>query len=174
VHIENLLAYEGSTNQYVNGAPMSTEGVELQARFDSKRITAHLGYSYNRAVDQGLALFSAAPTLEHLNLNMPAHQIVWNATWDITGALSWNTSGTLLSRRAAYAYPNPAAPSILTGEVLLHTYLNYQWHPLELGIGVRDLFDQREVIGQPYNGGSGPLRLSGRTFFAQVGFRFIP
>ena len=172
VRIENLIAYEGSVNRYVNGAPMSTEGVELQARFQSERIAAYLGYSYNRAVDQGLALFSAEPALGHLNLNMPAHQIVWNATWHITRALDWNASGTFLSRRAAYAYPDPAAPSILDGEVLLHSHLRYQWHQLDLGVGVRDLLDRKEVIGQPYNGGTGPLRLSGRTFFAQVGFRF--
>jgi hypothetical protein len=103
---------------------------------------------------------------------MPAHQLVWSATWHVTRALRWNASGTFLSRRAAYAYPDPAAPSVLDREVLLHTCLNYRWGQVDLGLGVRDLLDRKEVIGQPYNGGSGPLRLSGRTFFAQLGFRF--
>jgi outer membrane receptor protein involved in Fe transport len=172
VRIENLIGYEAIVNRYDNGPPMSTEGVELQARFNSEKLTAHLGYSYNRAVDQGFDLYSASPTLGHLNLNMPAHQIVWSANWHITKALNWSTSGTFLDRRAAYASPDPTAPSLLKAEVLLHTYLGYQWRQFDLGLGVRDLFNVKETIGQPYNGGSGPLRLSGRTFFAQVGIRF--
>lgn len=121
---------------------------------------------------QAAASAPRSSTLAHLNLDMPAHQLVWNATWRIIAALSWNVSGTFLSRRAAHAYPDPTAPSLLEAEVLLHTSLNVRWRQLDLGLGVRDLLDQKEVIGQPYNGGTGPLRLAGRTLFAQIGFRF--
>lgn len=172
VRIESLIGYDASVDRYANGAPMSTRGVELQARYNVERFSAYLGYSYNRAVEQGFALYSAAPTLAHLNLNMPAHQVVWSVTWHVLKGLHWNSSGTFLDRRAAYVYPDPTAPSILRAEVLLHTHLDYQWRQFNVGFGVRDLFDVREMIGQPYNGGSGALRLSGRTYFTQIGIRF--
>jgi outer membrane receptor protein involved in Fe transport len=172
VRIENLIGYEPGADRYANGAPMSTEGVELQARYTSEKLATYVGYSYNRAVDQGFDLYSANPALGHLNLNMPAHQVVWSGNWHITRALNWNVSGTFLDRRAAYAYPDANTPSILNREVLLHTYVDYQWRQFDLGLGVRDLLDVKEMIGQPYNGGAGPLPLSGRTFFAQLGIRF--
>jgi hypothetical protein len=103
---------------------------------------------------------------------MPAHQIVWTADWHITDALNWDISGTYLDRRAAFAFPNPNTPSILGRQVLLHTYLKYQWRQFDFGLGVRDLLNQKELLGEPYNGGGAPYRLSGTTLFAQLGVRF--
>jgi outer membrane receptor for ferrienterochelin and colicin len=141
-------------------------------RYNSEKFAASLGYSFNRADEQGFALYSSAPTLQHLNLNMPTHQITWSADWHVSKTLNWNFSGTYLGERAAFAYPNAATSGILDPEFLLHTYLDYHWRQFNLGVGVRNLLDANEVIGQPYNGGSGPLTLAGRTFFAQIGVRF--
>lgn len=146
--------------------------MELQARYDSERFGVYLGYSYNRALAQNFDIYTASPTLDHLNMNMPAHQIAWTADWHITDALSWDISGTYLDRRAAYAFPNPTTPSILGRQVLLHTHLNYQWRQFDFGFGVRDLLNQKELLGEPYVGGGVPYRLSGTTFFAQLGLRF--
>ncbi|HLP76306.1 MAG TPA: TonB-dependent receptor, partial [Candidatus Paceibacterota bacterium] len=172
MRIKDLIGFNATENTYANGGPMSTEGAELQLRYNSESFDAMLGYSYNRADEQGFSLYSSAPTLDHLNLNMPAHQVTWSADWHITRTLNWNFSGTFLSERAAYAYPNAAAPSRLDPEFLLHTYLDYHWRQFNLGFGIRNLLDEDELIGQTYAGGSGPLPLPGRTFFAQIGVHF--
>jgi outer membrane receptor protein involved in Fe transport len=172
MRIRNMIGFDSGKNAYANGGPISTEGVELQLRYTSKPFDAMLGYSYSRADEQGFPLYSSAPTLQHLNLNMPAHQVTWSTDWHITRTLNWNVSGTFLSERAAYAFPNTATPGRLDPEFLLHTYLDYRWRQFNLGVGVRNLLDEDELLGQPYSGGSGPLPLSGRTFFAQLGVRF--
>jgi outer membrane receptor protein involved in Fe transport len=172
MRIKDLIGYDAAVNAYANGAPMSTEGAEVQLRYNSEKLAANLGFSFNRADEQGFDLYSSAPTLQHLNLNMPAHQVTWSADWHLNKTLNWNFSGTYLGERAAFAYPNAATPSILAPETLLHTFLDCHWRQFSLGANVRNLLNESELIGQPYNGGTGPLQLSGRTFSARIGVRF--
>jgi len=179
MRIKHLIGYNGTG--YANGEPMSTEGAETQLRYNSAKLSASLGYAFTRATEQGVSYYSAAPALGHMNLEMPQNQVTLSATWHVTKSFDWNFSGVFMSERGAYVYPNPNTPSVLPSVFLINTFAEYRWRDFSFGVGIHNLFDQPEIIGQSYAGGSTPDQLmggsapqilSGRTFMVKVGFTF--
>ena len=158
----------GSSDGYYNGTKISTAGVESELRWDQPKYSSSLSYSFYRAMDNDIDYVRG--DAENF-LAAPAHKVTASGTWHINKSLDWNLNGYWIGERLAYAYPAGGVTS-LPANFVLNTFVNYKFKHFSLGIGVANLLDQNLYAPQPYNGGSGPLPLMGREFFAKLGFTF--
>jgi len=161
-------ALGASSDGYHNGTKLSTAGLESELRWDQPDFSASLNCSYYRAVDNDIAYVQADPGNF---LAAPSYKVAANITWHINPKLDWNINGFWLGEMMAYAYP-ASGPTTLPSEFVLNTFLNYQFQHFSVGIGASNLLDQDRYAPQPYAGGSGPLPLMGREFFAKLTFKF--
>jgi outer membrane receptor for ferrienterochelin and colicin len=161
-------AVGGSSDGYYNGTKLSTAGLESELRWDQPQFSSSLNCSYYRAVDNDIAYVQGDPGNF---LAAPSYKVAANFTWHINPKLDWNLNGFWLGEMMAYAYPAPG-PTTLPSEFVLNTFLNYQFQHFSVGIGASNLLDEERYAPQPYAGGSGPMPLMGREFFAKLTFKF--
>ena len=137
-------------------------------RWDRPKYSAALGYSFYRAIDNGIASVEGD---DARFLAAPTHKVTVSGTWHVNQSLDCNFSGYWLSERLAYAYP-AAGVTGLPADFVLNAFVNYQFKRFATGIGVANLLDEKLYAPQPYSGVSGPMPLMGRQIFVRLAFKF--
>jgi outer membrane receptor for ferrienterochelin and colicins len=154
---------------------LGSRGIELEGRLHGRagRLTAR--YSFYAATDKDAGYYTA-PGDEDLFLAFPAHKFTMSATLPLASALSLNPSLIWTSARYAYDHYDSEAEiplaSKLSPEAVTHVYLLYKGlfgSPVDVGLGVYDLFAAQHDFVQPYNGQHAPLPGPGREFLLKVG-----
>jgi len=158
----------GADEGYFNGSKISSAGFETELRWDQTQFSSYLSYSYYRAVDNDDEYLRG--DADHF-LAAPAHKITLKETWHILKSLDWNINAFWLGDRMTYTYPGGGI-SDLDSEFVLNTFINYRFRQFSFGLGVANLLDVNRYAPQPYDGGSGPLRLKGREIFAKLEYKF--
>jgi outer membrane receptor protein involved in Fe transport len=174
IRVERPLAFTVQSNTmfgYVNGSPISTHGVELEARYASDEATVYAGYSYYTAGEQlseSLGLYGSS--VPGLNLALPAHKLSFSGSYRLGPRVLWAIDGARGSERQAYVYPG--IEQALPPQTDVNTRLEYRAGSVTLAAAVRNLLNESLLIAQPYNGGGAPLPLLGRSFMITLGYRF--
>ncbi len=174
MRVERPLAFTVQSNTtfgYVNGSPISTHGVELEARYASDAVTVYGGYSYYTAGDQlsgALGLYGSS--VPGLNLGLPAHKLSFSGSYRLSSHVAWSVDGARSSERRAYVYPG--VERALPPQTNINTRIEYRTGAVTLAAAIRNLLDESRLAGQPYNGGGAPLPLLGRNFMLTLGYRF--
>ncbi len=153
---------------YTNEDRTGSRGVEgeLQLRFGAS--TASASYAYYTATGQNrVAAYAVAGDSSRL-VGFAGHKVIATARIRPSRHLVISPTVAWYSPRAAYD-GTEASGDPAVGRIGQKTYadLFVGWQDvgakgLELGIGVRDAFDQRTFYVQPYQGGHAPLPGNGR------------
>jgi outer membrane receptor protein involved in Fe transport len=80
-------------------------------------------------------------------------------------------NGYYITERQAYRYPATDIADF-DPEFIVNTFVEYRYRSWSLGVGVANLLEEERWLAQPYNGGSGPMPLKGREYFARASFKF--
>lgn len=194
VNTDNVIIYvplPNGTNQpddsYKNYDRSGTRGIELQYSIRKKNSYANVGYSMSVANDNTVDKY-AVPQTNSQFVGQLRGKLTLNASLSLTNNFSINPSLIIGGRR--YAYTSFTATGVIdpnTGNeikdpvineispyTLANLFLNYRnmgIKGLSIGIGAYDLFDQRPVIPQAYNGDYAPIPTRSREFVARLSYQ---
>jgi outer membrane cobalamin receptor len=168
-----------NTDAYINFGHSGTRGIEAEYR-----TRHHWGY-----ITANYAFYTAQGNTEVPNyqvpgnssqlLAFPSHKINFVASLNLTKHFSLNPS--ILYRSESYGFvtntnPDSAALGIpllhkFSAQLYVNLFLNYNnlfIKGLNAGIGVYDLFDQKTLYIEPYNGPHAPLPGSSRELIVRL------
>jgi outer membrane receptor protein involved in Fe transport len=129
-----------------------------------------LTYSFYRADDNEVDYVRGD---EGRFLGAPTHKVTLSETWHILKALDWNVNCFWLSQRLRQSSPYPTNEvAEMDPEFVVNTFLEYRVSRFSYGVGVANLLDEERWAPQPYAGGSGPIPLKGREYFARLAISF--
>lgn len=162
---------------YANSRVMASRGVELAVNYKQQDWGyLNLNYSFYNAARNTAEPYQinteSGQIHKGLNLGFPSHKVTANAQWQITKNLSLNQTLIFLSDRYSYAgtHLQREPPSWI-----YNFYLRYQnlfTKGLTLGLGLYDVFNERQNYPQPYSGGHAPLPAPSRELLFSVGYGF--
>ncbi|MCH7866219.1 MAG: TonB-dependent receptor [Myxococcales bacterium] len=171
IDITDILVYTSLTNSYSNFDSVANYGFEAEMRFADTWGSFTLGYSYYRNYRNDVPAFCTSGgvngdpdyadcgTTKGLLLGFPAHKLTYNGTYLLTDRLSINVNGALISKRITYEI-GMATRTALNPQLYTNVYLQYRGDHINLGIGVRDLYNNEYEYVQPFD--SGIRELPGR------------
>ncbi|HEV7230494.1 MAG TPA: TonB-dependent receptor plug domain-containing protein [Bacteroidia bacterium] len=166
-----------NTDAYANFGHSGTKGIE--AEYKTKHHWGYLTMNYAFYTTQGMNEVSnyQVPGKSDILLAFPAHKANLTASIRLSKHLSFNPS--VLFRSESYGYTrNP--DSLQTGtpiltrfkpQVFTNIYLNANdvfVKGLSIGLGVFDLFNEKTLYLQPYNGPHAPLPGTSREFLVRI------
>jgi len=158
---------------YNNGGAVSSYGLETELRVTPKWGDVKIGYGLYIPDQTGAPDWASDD--DDRNMGFPNHQISYDLTYNITRAFSLNCNGFVTSStRSHNGYDG-------NDEVMYHTYdpqcitnlfLQYKKDQLTVGVGVSDLFNEREQYVPAGNNWSGAILSMSREFFMKVSYEF--
>ena len=177
LHLDKPIVYQldeaTHTENYFGTGRAGTLGVEAEAQLKLRRWALRASYSYYHTestttvdswrVDSDTSvLVGSAPHL----VKFDGHAALWE------GGLTVGMTGYFMSIRKGYGAADATGTPIITSAppvFLLGANLSYPILGVgQVMLGVRNLFDQRYAVFQPYNGGHAPLPMAGREIYARL------
>ena len=183
IDITDILVYTSLTNSYSNFDSVANYGFEAEMRFADTWGSFTLGYSYYRNHRNDVPAFCTSGgvngdpdyadcgTTKGLLLGFPAHKLTYNGTYLLTDRLSINVNGALISKRITYEI-GMATRTALNPQLYTNVYLQYRGDHINLGIGVRDLYNNEYEYVQPFDSGIRELPGRGREVFVKASYAF--
>jgi outer membrane receptor for ferrienterochelin and colicin len=168
-----VYAYDAATDRegYFNFERTGTRGAELDIRLGLPRVSANLTYSFYTAAGKNEVQLYQVPGSSTLLLGAAAHKLTLATRVELTRDLSFNPSAVVLSARKGLfgrdANENPVVGTI-NPQVFVNVFVSYRnllIEGLDVGVGVFDLFDERQQFVQPYDGAHAPLPGASREVF---------
>ncbi len=176
----NIILFQIDRNNedfYSNAKTQNTQGIEtgLRYRSDDWGYLA-LDYSFYEAItntaDRYKILNSTGQLHPKMNVGFPTHKVSLNANFDITPSLSFNQTLIFISDRYGYS-----------GDTLVRHesswVYNFYWRykdlfaeGFEAGLGVYDVFNEKQPYVQPYNGGHPALPGRTREVMFKLSYQF--
>ena len=180
ITIDNKLLYQidpdTATESYLNLGKIGTRGVESEFRFVTKRGFASLSYSFYIKTKDDSEGYYTDPLNDDRFLAFPSHKITAEGSYKIYKDLSISPSLIVSTGRSAYTSldgdGNPVA-SELGSNVLFNLYFLYEnlfMKGLGAGAGIFDIFNQKPVFIQAYNGSHPPLPGPSRMFVFNLSY----
>ena len=170
-----------NTDAYINFGHSGTRGVE--AEFKTRHEWGYLTANYAFYTSQGNTEVPAymVPGHSDLLLAFPAHKINLIASINAGKHLSINPS--FQYRSESYGYTknpdsiNPVMPVLarFKQQFFANLFLNYNnlfVKGLSAGLGVYDIFDEKVLYIEPYNGPHAPLPGPSREFILRIRYDF--
>jgi len=170
-----------NTDAYINFGHSGTRGVE--AEFKTRHEWGYLTANYAFYTSQGNTEVPAymVPGHSDLLLAFPAHKINLSASINAGKHLSINPS--FQYRSESYGYTknpdslNPVMPVLarFNQQFFANLFLNYNnlfVKGLSAGLGVYDIFDEKVLYIEPYNGPHAPLPGPSREFILRIRYDF--
>jgi len=156
---------------YKNGSPVSSYGLETELHMWKNWGNIKLGYGYYRTDQNGISPWKSDD--EHQALGFPAHQITFDTTYNITPQWSLNLNGFLTSNTRGYRYRRgQTVIDSYDPEVIANLFLQYKKDHLSVGVGISDLFNEKQLYPQAYDSYSGAIPAMSREFFMKVAYEF--
>lgn len=170
-----IYQYLGPGNEgYQNFNKSGSSGIELVYSLRKKNWNLNLNYSYAHANGNSDVDNYKAPQTKNQFVGMPASKAVAIVNYFLTKNLSWNATLIYSSKRYAYTYQdvsqNPVATT-LDPYMLVNSFLNYETSRFVFGLGAFDIFNQKPVIPQAYNGTQAPIPGRSREFVVKVSYQ---
>jgi len=150
-----------NTDYYTNNGHAGSQGTEIEYRYKAKWGFINCNYSlYTVENKEKVAIYKA--NNDYSLLGFANRKANLNVCWNITKALSFNTTATLYGQRFAVVGIDSLGKSIqakLDPTLLLNFFVRYETpiKGLSVGLGVYDALNQKFKFIQPYDGGHAPL-----------------
>ncbi len=162
---------------YTNSRIMASRGLELAVNYKQQDWGyLNLNYSFYNSARNTAEPYQinaeSGQIHQGLNLGFPAHKITANAQLQISKNLSLNQTVIFFSDRYSYAGTDLRREN---SSWIYNFYLRYQnlfSKGLTVGLGLYDVFNQRQNYPQPYSGGHAPLPAPSRELLFSVGYGF--
>lgn len=156
-----------------------SKGLELVYSIRKKKWYAHVTYSFSQALSGNTVDKYWVPQTTRQYVGMAAHKLTLNTNFSITSKL--NVSPTAMYSGKRYAYTavdenlEPVAQA-LGAYFVANLFINYKnvLPGLTIGAGAYDVFDEKIVMPQAYNGGNGayvPIPGRGREYIVKVSYQ---
>jgi len=160
---------------YANGGKTGTSGLEAQVRARYAWGFANLSYSFYTASGQNDVDLYAVPGKPSLLRGFPAHKASLHAGFNLGARTVLGATAVLLGPRSGNVTGDGAGAPVAGTEpevLLLGSTLTYRDFPargLSLGLGIRNLLDERYRVLQPFDSTHAPLPMGGREVTVRLG-----
>ncbi len=172
VEVEDPI-YFAPSGFYINGDEVSSYGIESEFRFEPGWGSIKLGYSYYVADESGVPLWSTDDSDKAAGL--PNHKFTYDVTYEFMDSWSLNCNGFIGSSRRSWSDPDGdwiGTPKTWDSEVITNLYLMHERGPLTLGVGVSDLFNEKQEYAPAYDNFSGAIPSMSREIFIKASWQF--
>jgi outer membrane receptor for ferrienterochelin and colicin len=174
-----IIYHYNATNDeewYENLKKTGSRGLEAIYSVHQKKWSAKITYSLATAKKTDSSTYYV-PQTKTQYLGFSKHIFTLSGSWDITEKLSFNP--TIIASGKRYAYTEldvddmPVANE-LPAYTLVNCFINYTdiVKGLNAGVGVHDMFNERPVIAQPYNGEAAAILGRSREFVLKLSYQF--
>ncbi|HTH55269.1 MAG TPA: TonB-dependent receptor plug domain-containing protein [Cyclobacteriaceae bacterium] len=173
----NVITYQylpDGTEGYQNFSRSGSSGVELVYSLRKRNWNMNLNYSYAHANTNSTVDTYKVPQTNAQFVGMPASKLVGVFNFSITQNISWNLTGIYSGKRYAYTNydvdGNPISTS-LDPYVLANSFVNFETKGFVFGVGAYDIFNQKPVIPQAYNGNYAPIPGRSREYVVKISYQ---
>ena len=180
-----IYSYDPETEMegYYNAGQSGSRGFEVDYRYKHEKGYAGLSYSYYTTAGKNDVDAYRVANRTNVLLGLPAHKLTAQFSANLGHDMHLTPSLVYLGNRWGYTYDqsqcgceDPSGQlSKLDSVLLANVYLraeNVFQSGLEFGVGVFDLFNQKDYYAQPYNGLHGPLPGPSREFVVRLGYQW--
>jgi len=159
---------------YLNFEESGTQGIEVEYKYRNNRGYANLTYSFYQVAYDKVPDYQV-PGEDQLHLAFPAHKFTASTHLKLNDHISLNPSVVAMSKRYGYAPDQYESPMLKKYEpiMLFHLYLQASdllYDGLDVGLGIYNLLDEKNVYLQPYDGFHAPLPDMSREFSVKVSY----
>jgi outer membrane receptor protein involved in Fe transport len=179
---QNIIIYGasdgGNEEWYENYEKSGSQGIEVVYSIKKQRWYSQLTYSYSRAIADFTVPIYEVPQTSKQYVGLPLHKITFNTNFNIHPTLSVNPTLIYAGKRYAYVrYDEGPIAAKLDPYILCNIFINYKptfLPELVAGFGVYDLFNERPVIPQAYEGGEAaysPIPGRSREFVVKLSYQ---
>jgi len=164
------------TEQYINSNKTGSRGIEVEYKYIDNKINLSLGYSYSTTQDKNEVIEYRVPVNGTVLLGAPKHKFIANFGIKISKNINANTTYVFNDKRYGYNGINSNGNSILKEFDQMHdvslylAYDNLFNKNINIGIGVRNLFDDQSLYLQPYDGGLTGYPMMSREYFVKLSY----
>jgi len=138
-----------------------------------------LNYAFYSSKGINEESYYKVPDNESALLAFPQHKVNAKGHFKLSNNFSLNPSVTIKGKRYGFASLDPAEEESVISEFdplyLVHIYARYKNAfnlPLELGLGVNDIFGQHYMYIQPYDGWHSPFPGPSREITFKLKYHF--
>lgn len=170
--------YPPPFGNFINYKNTGTKGFELEYRYKARQLSFFLNYAYYSASGINEVEIYKVPGNENNMLAWPSSKVNFNGTLKLTKKLSINSTASYFSKRFAFTKYDANGNLVLSSidpKLYLNFFLLYRdmlTKGLDLGMGVNDVMDQKQIFIQPYNSASAPITGTGREFLIRMSYSF--
>lgn len=171
---------DGADEWYENYEKAGSKGIEFVYSLRKKQWYGTLTYSYSQRIKGNTVDWYETPLSDKQYVASPAHKITMNTNFTLTQGLTLNLSMVYAGTRYAYTEVSdedePVATS-LDPYTLVNAFVNYKPSLLKgfsIGTGVYDIFNEKALIPQAYNGGADlytPIPGRSREFVVKMSYQ---
>lgn len=159
---------------YSNISTTGSMGFELslQGKYSWGYFNANYSYYTGKGINQQPSYLP--PADDSQSLGFPSNRVNLSGHIKLTTGLSLNPSFNLLGSRYAITTVDGSGAYVytkLSSEFFANLFLRYAKDNFSCGVGVFDVFDQRQKFVQAYAAGHAPLPGIGREFSVRVAYR---
>ena len=156
-----------------------SQGIELVYSIRKRKWYAHVTYSFSQAISDNTVDKYMVPQTSRQYVGMAAHKLTLNTNFNITQKLSISPTAMFSGKRYAYTKVDedfePVAEP-LSAYFIANIFVNYKnlLPGLTIGAGAYDVLNEKVVIPQAYNGGSGaymPIPGRGREYVLKLSYQ---
>ncbi|WP_349431577.1 TonB-dependent receptor plug domain-containing protein [Methylomarinum sp. Ch1-1] len=162
---------------YINASGQNTQGVEWGLEYRVPRL-GYLAMDYSfyestrNTADKYKILGSDGQIHQGLNVGFPTHKVSLNGHIDLTPSLSLNQTLIFISDRYGYEGDSLVRHGSSWVYNFYWRYKNLFTKGLNVGLGVYDLFNEKQEYVQPYHGGHPALPGRTREVMFKLSYQF--
>ncbi|MGC4022121.1 MAG: TonB-dependent receptor plug domain-containing protein [Cyclobacteriaceae bacterium] len=177
LNTNNIIIYQyqsDGTEGYQNYKRSGSHGLEFVYSFRRKNWNMNVNYSLALANTNSTVDTYKVPQTNNQFAGMSMHKAVGTFNYLLTKNLSLNVTMIYGGKRYAYTNldvsQNPVSTQ-LDPYLLANSFLNYETSGFVIGAGVYDIFNQKPVIPQAYNGYYAPIPGRSSEFVLKVSYQ---
>ena len=167
----------GNPEGYKNLPKVGSRGIEVDLKAKTEKLYVDLNYSFYHTGNKNEVPDYQVSGKSGIAVAFPAHKINLNSNFNLFGRFWLGASGSFMSARYAYASIDSTGTAQIekfSPVFLANLYVSYEdmlVKGLTAGVGCYDLFDQRFLYLQPYNGYHAPLPGTGREIIVKLSYQ---
>jgi outer membrane receptor for ferrienterochelin and colicin len=185
INTRNAIRYFVNTDTVVVGFPdgyrnsdkmIGSQGLELEYKYKSSFGSVNVAYSFYTVANKTVDESNAVPGNTNVTLGTAQNKCSISGTINITGKIYLSPAVIFLDKRYGYSSVDAAGQGILTSYVpqtLIGLFAGSTdlIRNVALGIGVRNLTDEKIIYPQAYNSLHAPLPGMGRELYIRINYR---
>jgi outer membrane cobalamin receptor len=165
ISITNTIYYyavSATEANFYNGKKSGSRGFELEYKYKHSRGWINANYAFYSVAGKNAIELYGVPGDKSASLSAPRHRVNFNSSFKLTDNFSINPSANILGNRYGFS-PYVNNEKVLTTfktSVYMNLFFNYEnlfTKGLNLGLGVYNLLDKKQLFIQPYDGDHAPL-----------------